>query len=235
MTTLTRISVPTTSGPIPADLVVPEGAGPWPGVVVVHDAFGLSEDIRHNAKRFADNGFLAVAPDLYSRGGVRCVTSTMLAVQRRRGPAVDDLLAARDLLINRSDCTGSVGIAGFCLGGGFALILASKGFDASAPFYPSVAPVYGSLVEGACPVVASFGSRDPANVRSGPRLKKALDRRDIPNDVKTYQGAGHSFANELPAQPILRVAGFGYDADATEDAYRRVFAFFGEHLGGDES
>jgi carboxymethylenebutenolidase len=233
MTSLSRISVPTASGPIPGDLATPEGAGPWPGVVVVHDALGLTDDIRDNARRFADNGFLALAPDLYSRGGVRCVVSTLLAVQRRDGAPIDDLLAARDLLVGRADCTGAVGIAGFCVGGGFALIMASKGFDASAPFYPSIAPMYGSLVEGACPVVASFGRRDPLNPGSGPRLEKALNRRNIANDVKTYPGVGHAFANVLPAQPILRVAGFGYDAEVTEDAYRRVFAFFHEHLDRD--
>jgi carboxymethylenebutenolidase len=231
MSTLSAITVPAPDGPIPADLVVPDGPGPWPGVVVVHDGFGPSDDIRNNAKRFADNGYLAVAPDLFSPGGLRCVAATMVALQRRRGPAVDRLLAARDLLIARGDCTGAVGVAGFCLGGGFALVMASKGFDAAAPFYPSILPTYGSLTEGACPVVASFGRRDPLNPGSGPRLHRALERRNIPNDVKTYPGVGHSFANELPGQSIVRIAGFGYDAEVTEDAYRRVFDFFGEHLG----
>ena len=132
MSVVSSISVPTATGPIPASLVVPDGPGPWPGVVVVHDGFGLSDDIRDNARRFADNGFLAVAPDLFAAGGLRCVAATMLALQRRRGPAVDHLLAARDLLIDRADCTGAVGVAGFCLGGGFALVMASKGFGAAA-------------------------------------------------------------------------------------------------------
>ena len=201
-------------------------------MVVAHDALGLTDDARDTAMRFADNGFLALVPDLYSRGGVRCVAQTMLAVQRRRGQPVVDLLAARDLLVGRADCTGSVGVAGFCMGGGFALLLASQGFDASAPFYPSIAPLYESLTEGACPVVASFGARDVMNPGNGARLARALDRRNIPNDVKTYPGVGHSFANQLPAQPIVRIAGFGYDAEVTADAYRRVFAFFAEHLDG---
>lgn len=232
MTDVSRISVPTLDGgTMPADLAVPRGDGPWPGVVVVHDALGLTEDNRTNLRRFADNGFLAIAPGLFARGGVRCVVSTMLAVQRRRGPAVDDLLATRDLLAARPDCTGAVGIAGFCMGGGFALVMASKGFGASAPFYPSTAPFYDSLAEGACPVVASYGRRDPLNPGNGPRLERALDRHGIPNDVKTYAGVGHSFANRLPGQAAARIAGFGYDAAVTDDAYRRVFAFFGEHLG----
>lgn len=233
MSTLTRISLSAPAGPLPADLLVPDGAGPWPGVVVVHDGFGLSDDIRNNARRFADHGYLALAPDLYARGGLRCVAATMLAQQRGHGPAVDDLNAARRLLADRADCTGRVGIAGFCLGGGFALVMGSKGFDAAAPFYPSLVTSFARLAEGSCPVVASFGSRDPLNIRGGQRLTRALVDGGIAHDVHTYPGVGHSFANELPAQPLIRIGGFGYDAAVTADAYRRVFAFFDAHLGAD--
>jgi carboxymethylenebutenolidase len=226
-----NIELQTPAGPIDAYLAVPEGEGPFPGVVVVHDALGLSADIRNNTQRFADNGYLAVAPDLYSRGGVRCVTAVMRSMSKRSGPAVDDLLAARQLLLDREDCTGKVGIAGFCMGGGFALVMGPKGFDASAPFYPSLMSPYGPVVQGSCPVVASFGARDVVNPGRGPRLKKALDAQGIANDVKVYSGVGHSFANEMPGQPFLRIVGFGHDAPTTDDAYRRVFDFFGTHLG----
>ncbi len=79
-------------------------------------------------------------------------------------------------------------------------------------------------------MVASYGKKDPLNVENGPRLRQALERNDIPNDVKVYPSVGHSFANEFPAQPFLRIAGFGHDTDVTDDAYRRVFEFFGTHL-----
>lgn len=231
---LTTTEVGTPTGPIPAVLAVPSEGGPWPGVVVIHDAFGLSDDIRRNAARFADNGFLALAPDLFSRGGfVRCVRAVMRAVAQRAGEAVDDLDAARAMLAGRPDCTGKIGVAGFCLGGGFALVMGTKGFDASAPFYPSPTRDYGFLEAGTCPVVASYGRRDPLNIGTGPRLKRTLDGAAVPNDVKIYPGVGHSFANELPAQPLLRITGFGHDAAVTDDAYRRVFDFFGTHLAAD--
>ena len=83
---------------------------------------------------------------------------------------------------------------------------------------------------GACPIVASFGGRDPLGVGAPKKLQRVLDQKGITNDVKVYPGAGHSFANNLPAQPLLRIAGFGYSQAATEDAWARVFAFFGEHL-----
>ena len=214
-----------------AALELPTDDGPWPGVVVVHDGAGLSGDIRAITRRVADAGFVAMAPNLYSGGGpVYCVKMLVRQVLARTGPAIDDLVAARDTLAGREDCTGAVGIVGFCLGGGFALAVSAKGFDASAPFYPSMLPFYDQLTEGACPIVASFGSRDPINPGNGERLRKTLERKGIPHDVKVYPGVGHAFANQVPGQPLMRVTGFGYDEAATDDAFQRVFAFFGEHL-----
>ncbi|MGW5524658.1 dienelactone hydrolase family protein [Gordonia sp. NPDC003950] len=226
--------VTTPNGSIDAVLATPSTPGPWPGVVIVHDALGVTDDLRDTARRFADAGYLAIAPDMYSRGGrVRCIRSVMRDLIAGNGRSVDDILAARDhLAALTNDCTGQIGVAGFCMGGGFALLVSPKGFGASAPFYPSILPRYDTLVEGACPIVASFGSRDPLNIGNGKRLRTTLDRKGIANDVKVYQGVGHSFANQMPGQPIARIVGFGYDATATADAYERVFAFFGEHLVG---
>jgi carboxymethylenebutenolidase len=225
------IQIPTLQGDIDAALEAPVGNGPWPGVVVVHDLLGLSADIRNITRRFADNGYLAIAPDLYSRGGrAQCVRSVMRDLFAGRGGAVEDIIAARDTLVGRPDCTGMVGVAGFCMGGGFALVVSPKGFGASAPFYPSILPRYDAMVEGACPIVASFGRRDLLNVGNGERLRKTLERKGIAHDVKVYQGVGHSFANDVPAQPFARIIGFGYDAEATEDAFARVYAFFARHL-----
>ena len=227
------IKIAAPAGVIDGVLEIPSGDGPWPGVVVVHDALGFGSDVRRITRRVADAGFLAIAPDLYSRGGpIRCIQRVMRDVVAGKGDAFDDLLAARDDLIARSDCTGKVGIVGFCLGGGFALVLAPRGFDASAPFYPSILPFYDSIVEGACPIVASFGSRDVINVGSGERLRRALERRGIAHDVRTYDGVGHSFANEAPLQPIARIVGFGYNEAATNHAFGRVFEFFKTHLSG---
>lgn len=78
--------------------------------------------------------------------------------------------------------------------------------------------------------MASFGARDLLGKGAPEKLREVLAAKQIANDVKVYPGAGHSFANTLPGQPLLRIAGFGYDDAATEDAWSRVFAFFGEHL-----
>lgn len=221
------------AGPLEALLSVPStGSGPWPGVVLVHDAFGYTDDVKDNARRVADAGYLVVTPNLYGRGGgPKCVAKVFRALLTKHGEAVDDLHAAREFVAAREDCTGAVGIAGFCMGGGFSLVLAPHGFSASAPFYgvPLPRPLDETL-RGACPVVASLGARDPLGIGAAAKLEKELEAQGIPHDVKAYPGVGHSFANQLPAQPLMRIVGFGYDEAATEDAWSRVFAFFAEHL-----
>jgi carboxymethylenebutenolidase len=232
MAKVTTIEIDTPAGRIDALLDVPDGQGPWPGVVVVHDAVGYGPDKESINSHIATAGYLALTPNLFARGGwARCVTRVMRELLTKRGRALDDLLAARDHLHGLPECTGRVGIAGFCMGGQFALVMSPKGFGASAPFYGTPLPrELSETLDGACPIVASFGGRDPLGAGAPKKLQRVLDQRAITNDVKVYPGVGHSFANKLPAQPLLRIAGFGYSQAATEDAWARVFAFFGEHL-----
>ena len=228
---MTDVSIATDDDSITAALEVPAGAGPWPGVVIVHDAFGLGRDHRDITRRVADHGYLALSPDLYARGGrAKCVRTVFGDLMRRRGRTVGDIVAARDHLAAHEDCTGKVAVAGFCLGGGFALIVAPQGFDAAAPFYPSMTGSVDSVLDGTCPIVASLGRLDPLNIGTGQKLQDGLDRRGIPHDVHTYPHAGHSFANKVPGSAVTRFVGLGYDADASDDAWRRVFAFFDTHL-----
>jgi carboxymethylenebutenolidase len=229
---VTTITITAPDGPIDALLGVPEGDGPWPGVVVIHDAFGYGPDNESISRRIAAAGYLAITPNLYSRGGrARCITRVFREVLAKRGRALDDILAARDHLRAMPQSNGSVGIAGFCMGGQFALVMSPKGFAASAPFYGTPLPRHLSdTLEGACPVVASFGRRDPLGIGAPARLRKVVEDKGITADIKVYPEAGHSFANQLPGKPLLRITGFGYNEAATEDAWSRVFAFFGEHL-----
>lgn len=231
------MDIPVADGTIRGYLAEPQkevsGEPPWPGVVVIHDAIGLNDDARNITDRFATAGFLALAPDMYSRGGfARCVKAVFTELATAQGRAFDDISATRNLLAERADCTGKVGIVGFCMGGGFALVAATQGFDASAPYYGQL-PKDLSILDGACPIVASFGKRDPSLKGAAAKLEKELTERGIPHDVKEYPEAGHSFANQLrlgPLNVLARFAGFGYHRDSSEDAWRRVLAFFAQHL-----
>lgn len=229
---MTTIEFDTPAGPIDALLSVPQGRGPWPGVLVIHDAIGYGPDNQVINDHIADAGYLALTPNLYARGGrARCITRVMRELLTQRGRALDDILAARDHLLSLSECSGTVGIAGFCMGGQFALIMSPQGFAASAPFYGTPLPRHlNDTLDGTCPIVASFGARDPLGVGAPNRLHRVVQHKDIPADIKVYPRVGHSFANKLPGQPLLRITGFGYNAAATADAWARVFAFFGEHL-----
>lgn len=230
---MTTIQIHTPDGPIDALLSMPPGQGPAPGVVVIHDAIGYGPDKASTNDRIARAGYVALTPNLYSRGGrVRCISRVMRELMTQRGRALDDILAARDHLKGMAECSGQVGIAGFCMGGQFALVMSPKGFGASAPFYGTPLPRnLSETLDGACPIVASFGSRDPLGRGAPERLRETTAGMNLTTDIKVYPRVGHSFANELPGQPLLRIAGFGYDESATEDAWRRVFGFFGQHLG----
>jgi carboxymethylenebutenolidase len=228
------ITINAPAGPIDALLSVPAGTGPWPGVVLVHDAIGYGPDNERISRRVADAGYIAITPNMFARGGrARCVTRVLREVMTKRGRALDDVLAARDHLQALPQASGAVGIAGFCMGGQFALVLSPKGFGASAPFYGTPLPRdLSETLDGACPIVASFGRRDPIGIGAAAKLEKVVDEKNIPADIKAYPGAGHSFANKLPAQPLIRITGFGYNEAAEADAWSRVFAFFREHLVG---
>jgi carboxymethylenebutenolidase len=226
------ITVDAPDGPIDALLDMPEGDGPWPGVVIIHDGFGYGPDKEAISRRVSAAGYIAVTPNMFARGGMaRCVARVMRELLTKRGRALDDILAARDHLLAMPQASGAVGIAGFCMGGQFALVMSPKGFGAAAPFYGTPLPrELSATLDGACPIVASYGRRDPLGRGAAAKLQTVVEEKNISADIKVYPDVGHGFANQLPGQPLLRIAGFGYDRAATEDAWSGVFAFFGEHL-----
>ncbi|MDG4669353.1 dienelactone hydrolase family protein [Mycobacterium sp. 236(2023)] len=222
--------------PLRGYLKYPRGDGPWPGVLVIHDVGGLSADIRRTVDRLAAAGFVALAPNLYRPGArLRCVVSMSRAMRTGAGPTIDDLLAARDYLAADPLCTGKVASVGFCLGGGFCLLLAPSGhFDAAAPNYGNWPPNADALAHS-CPVVASYGSLDKALQGDAGRLAEKLEQGNVPHDIKEYPNVGHSFMNDWREAPLrLRVFEwtdtFKYAETEAEDAWERIITFFDEHL-----
>src|SRR5215472_15482655 len=197
-----------TVGSTAAYLAVPHGSsGPWPGVVAIHEAFGLNDDIRAHADRLAALGYLALAPDLLEgKYWMRCVRSMFRQIAAGSGPAFEILDGCRAWLAERPDCTGKTGVIGFCMGGGFALMCAPRGeFSAAAVNYGEVPADAERALAGSCPVVASYGARDLMGAAPPQRLAEALEALDVPNDVRVYPDAGHSFMSPKPTALRLLV------------------------------
>lgn len=230
------ITYPTAEGHMPGYLAIPEGEGPWPGVVVIQDVLGMTTDLKRITDRFAANGYLALAPALYGRSPkITCIISTIRAHFSGRGAAYADLAAAREHLITNNQCTGKVGLAGFCMGAGFCLQLAPSGlFDATAPNY-ALLPKNIEKLRQSCPVVASFGAKDPIVARgTATKLEAVLADGEVPRDVKEYPNVGHGFMNDhavpAPIRIVAGIAGMAYSEPEAEDAWQRIITFFEDHL-----
>jgi len=219
---------------VPARLWRPVGEERYSGIVFVSDAFGLHPEMNRLGGMIASWGYAVLAPDLFEGGWFACIRKLMSDLKRGSGDSVETLLRARAFLgeqpFVRPD---AIGILGFCMGGGFALLLAQNElFQVSAAFYGE-AP---KTIERSCPVVASFGGRDAIMLPSAPRLEAALERLGVDHDIKIYPHAGHgymhnppnAFVGMLTKNPPLHS---GYDEAAAQDSAVRVYRFLRKHLG----
>lgn len=210
-----------------------EGSGPGPAVLVIHEVYGLNDDIRGIARRFAREGFLAAAPDLLAGGlRLRCIAQAMRALRSGSGPMVAELESLIEELEARADVT-RVGAVGFCMGGGFALLLGTRQrVGAAGVFYGEIRPR--EELERSCPLVGGYGGRDRMFAGKGRELIATLDSLGREHDVRMYEDAGHSYMNRgghpvlaTLARPLLRVA---YEPEAAEDSWRRMVPFLRRHL-----
>ena len=207
-------------------LARPEGEGPFPGIVVIHEAFGLNENMKDIARRFADQGYAALAVDLFAgRNRAICMVRFMSGwlFNSLNNSAIHDLKASLTFLSQQPGVDESrLGAIGFCLGGGFVVCWActDNRLKAIAPYY-GTNPRPLEAVARLCPVVGSYPGND-FTAASGRKLDVELDRYNVPHDIKIYPGAKHSFFNDTLKN---------YNEAAAQDSWGRVLAFFGEHIG----
>lgn len=215
----------------------PAGAGRWPGVVMLHEAFGINDVLRRQAVRLASAGYLVVAPDLLGEGPrIGCMKRAFQSLTSRQGRPFEVISQARAWVAEQRGCTGRVGVIGFCMGGGFALVAASEGFAAASVNYGMIPDDVDQVLRGACPIVGSYGGKDRMSA-AVPKLASALESHRIDYDLKIYRNAGHSFLNDAPvgpvlARPLMKIAHVGPEPASATDAWKRIEAFFGRHLSG---
>lgn len=208
-------------------LAVPDGTGPFPGVVVIHEAFGLNDNIKDVCRRFAGEGFVALGVDLFEgRNRALCMARMMVGTMTGNLDhyGVPALRAALSDLAGRPDVDAErLGAVGFCLGGSIVLTWActEQRLHAIAPFY-GLAPRPREAIRRLCPVVGSWPGHDFTTKAAGV-LETQLSAAGVPHDLKVYPSAKHSFFNDTLGS---------YDADAAADAWQRVLTYFETHVRG---
>ena len=222
-----------------ATLAVPSGDAPeggWPGVLVIHEAFGWTREIADVADTFAARGWVAVVPDLFSAGTkLGCLVRSLREVQAgRAGPVTDDLTAVLSWLQARDEVDGErTASIGFCMGGAFALLLGTLGPRGLRAVSDNYGLVTGEKTDvSACPpVVGSFGDDDRIAGGVVAPLRRELDAAGVVNDVVSYPGAQHSFlTGNHKVLGILPIPGTAYVESVATPAWRRIFGFLDEHV-----
>jgi carboxymethylenebutenolidase len=227
------VKFPSNGGEAQGYLAVP-GSGTGPGVVVIQEWWGVNQQIKEVCDRFADEGFVALAPDLY-RGKEASLSepdeAAKLMMALNIEQAAKDMVGAIDYLRGHEAVTGDgVGVTGFCMGGGLALWLATLRPDAVkavAPYYgvipwPAAQPDYSKLqaaVQGHYAENDDFAA--PESVR---KLEEELKGLGKSVEFFIYPGAGHAFTNHHRPE--------AFHEEHSKTAWERTIAFFRRHLGG---
>ena len=202
----------------------PKAPGDYPGVVMIHEWWGLNENIRDMARELAREGYQVLAVDLFGKVAATPdeARSQVSALDQAR--ATENLRAAAAFLRERG--SGRIASLGWCFGGAQSLRLALSGepLDATVIYYGNLVTDKTELQKIKWPVLGIFGEKDASiPVDTVYTFRDALAFLGIPQSVHVYPGVGHAFANP---------SGTNYASEETKDAWAKTVAFLGEHLKG---
>ena len=205
----------------------PAGAGRWPGVVMLHEVFGINDVLRRQAERLASAGYLVVAPDLLGEGPrFGCMKRAFQALTARQGRPFEVISQTREWVSRQRECSGKVGVIGFCMGGGFALVVAPDGFDAASVNYGMIPDDVDEVLRGCLPDRGQLRRQGP-DERRGAEAGRRVGRpghRLRPEDLP----------NRRSLVPQRRAGRTGAGPTADEDRPRRPRAGVGRpRLGSD--
>ena len=222
-------SSPQGNGSIRGYLVRPAAAaGKLPGVLVVHENRGLNPYIEDVARRLGTQNFIAFAPDgLTSAGGYPGDDEKggQVFAKIDKPKMTEDFIAAARWLKSRPDCSGKIGVVGFCFGGGIANTLAVRmGADlaAAVPFY-GAQPSAADTAKIKAPLLIHYASLDARIDAGWPAFEEALKANHVTYTAHMYEGANHGFHNDTTPR---------YDEAAAKLAWQRTLDFFNKYLKG---
>jgi len=221
------ISVPRANGKggMESYLAKPDGDGSFPGVIVIHEIYGLNDNIRDISRQFAEQGYVALGVDLFSnRNRMVCMMQVMhgMLIRPLNNSMLDDLKSAVAVLQKQPDVDANrIGAVGFCMGGAYALQLAitDKGMKAASVFYGANPKPLEAVAE-ACPIIGSYPDKD-FTTQAARELETSLTKYNVPHDIKIYDNTQHSFYAQQRTP---------FEVDASKDAWLRMLSFFKEHL-----
>jgi carboxymethylenebutenolidase len=223
------VQFPGTAGNVSAYVSRPRDGKNLGTVIVIHENRGLVDHIKDVARRFAKDGFAAIAVDCMSRlGGSDQYKGGDAAIEAIRGVngamVAEDLTAALNYMKKQSYVNGKVGVVGYCWGGGQSLNFATKCNDLNAAvvYYGRNPDPLDSVANIPCPVMGNYGEDDPNIMPGVEPLKAALTKAGKKFDIKIYPGAKHAFNNNTNADR--------YHPEAARDAWARTVSFFKENL-----
>ena len=224
-----EISYPGKAGKLRAYVANPGGTRP--AVIVVQEWWGLNENIKDIARRFAGEGYCAIAPDLYSRQGNKVATDPNTAAELmgglKTGDGIEDLKSTIGWLRAQNDTKSSkIGVTGYCMGGSYAMLLPceSKEISAAAPFYGEI-PSDDKIRSLNCAIFYAYGANDGWIQRPDvERLAEDLKKFGKHGEVKIYEGCDHGFFNDTRKDV--------YAPEAAKDAWQKTLKLFAENLKG---
>jgi carboxymethylenebutenolidase len=220
------VQSPHGNGRIDGYLVRPASAAKLPSVIVIHENRGLNPYIEDVARRLAVANFIAFAPDgLTSVGGYPGDDERALALfgQVDPGKMQEDFLASAMWLKTRPDSTGTLGVVGFCFGGGVANRLAVRmgaDLNAAVPFY-GVQPSAADAAQIKAPINAQYAELDTRITAGWPAFDAALTQAHVPHEGHIYPGTNHGFHNDTTPR---------YDEAAAKQAWARTLDWFNKYL-----
>ena len=223
----TMIQFAANGGDAPGYLVRPEGDGPFPGVVVIQEWWGLDDHIKDVAERFAAEGYVALAPDLY-RGELAAEPddARRLSMELELDQALVDIQGAVNYLIAQQDVhPKQVGVVGFCMGGRLAMMMCYRGqkVGAAVVYYGGgVQPSDDDLKAISAPLLGIYGEADQGiPVERVNEWDAKLDEFGKEHEIHIYPDAPHAFFNdERPS----------YRENAAADAWNRTLKWLNTHL-----